>query len=172
MAGRIELTQEFLKECLHYNELLGHFIWKVRPLYHFKNKHGQNYFNARFAGEVAGGLDEKGYVRVRISDFRFKVHRLVFLYLFGEVPEYVDHINGIKDDNRLLNLRGASNKDNCRNIQVKPMTNIQERYGKFRVKMSLGSGDIYFGTHESLELAQLVRDETRLKYFGEFSGRY
>ena len=119
-------------------------------------------------------MAKNDYFLTKIGDKVYKKHRIIWEAEHGPIPEgmHIDHINGNGKDNRLVNLRLATNQENMRNIKVKPMTNIQERCGGFRVRLMIDGVSIYFGTHDSLELAQLVRDEAREKYFGEFKGRY
>ena len=68
-------------------------------------------------GDRAGHYDgNKGYRRVRVFGHYIGEHRLAWLLYYGEWPlEQLDHINGIKDDNRICNLRPASNSQNAVN---------------------------------------------------------
>lgn len=76
-----KLTQEYLKECLEYNIETGIFIWKTRPLNHFKNSHGCNIWNSKFSGKVTGSITGSGYILIRINDTAYYAHRLAFLYM-------------------------------------------------------------------------------------------
>ena len=73
---------------------------------------------SRPAGEVAGTIRPDGYIQLSIDNKRYLAHRLIFLIAFGFYPEQVDHINGIKDDNRACNLRAADNVINARNQKM------------------------------------------------------
>ena len=59
----------------------------------------------------------KGYVMVSLADGVFYGHRLAWEIVYGEIPEgmQIDHINGIRDDNRIANLRFVTIDDNMRN---------------------------------------------------------
>ena len=98
------LTQEYLKRILKYNPATGVFTWRVSSAKHVK------------VGDVAGKPRCDGYRRVRILGKLQYAHRLVWLYMYGRFPtKYLDHINGDTSDNRLANLREATNYENQHN---------------------------------------------------------
>ncbi|WP_313687028.1 HNH endonuclease signature motif containing protein, partial [Pantoea sp.] len=97
------LTQERLKEILYYDENSGLFTWMVNS-------------SSRRKGDVAGYLDSKGYISIRISGKHYRAHRLAWLYMYGAWPTYViDHINRVKSDNRAMNLRDVTSRANSAN---------------------------------------------------------
>lgn len=114
------LTQEYLKELLHYNSDTGIFIRKV-------SRAG----NAQ-AGMVAGSIATQGYVIIGITvngvSKLYKAHRLAFLYMEDHIPKNCDHINRVRDDNRWANLRPATHGENNRN-QSKRVDNISNYTG-------------------------------------------
>lgn len=114
-----------------------------------------------------------GYVMVNIKGVPHRQHRLLWEDTYGPIPEgyHIDHINGVKHDNRLENLRLATNQQNSSNREVGDYTNIDVRNGRYRVKICYYGKTYCFGTYGDLELAQLVRDEARVKLNGEFHGR-
>ena len=96
----LSITQEELKKYYIYDEETGIFTRAVKVS------------NAN-VGDVAKSLDSKGYIRISINNKRYRAHRLAWLYMTGEMPKvYIDHINGIKTDNRFCNLREATSSEN------------------------------------------------------------
>ena len=94
-----EITQELLKEHFEYRD--GH-LWWVKPTSK-RIKIRQQFGCCNNEGYIFGGLRGKYYYE----------HRLIWLYHYGEWPkECIDHINGIKDDNRIENLREATKQQN------------------------------------------------------------
>ena len=104
IAAKPALTPDRLREVLTYDEASGVFRWKEKPSQRTN------------AGEIAGFLHSCGYREVRVDGVRYKMHRLAWLYAYGKWPEkHIDHINGIRDDNRIANLREADNAQNHQN---------------------------------------------------------
>ncbi len=106
MTDRI-LTQARLKELLHYNPETGVFTWKQSPC------------NRVMVGAIAGSLN-KGYRIVGIDGLHHSGHRLAWMYTYGCFPyDEIDHINGDRDDNRIVNLRISTRQENAKNIGKK-----------------------------------------------------
>ena len=118
-----------------------------------------------------------GYMMVYLTSGRGRVpqraHRVIWETEVGKIPSgyHIDHINGIKDDNRLENLRLATNQENSRNRKVNGMTNICRRGDAYRVQLCIGGRSVTPGTYKTLEEAQYNRDLARANYYGEFNGR-
>ena len=92
------ITQEFLKEHLEYRD--GH-LWWIKPRQRVK------------VGQQLGSCYSNGYRVGMLKGKRYKEHRLIWLYHYGVWPkEHIDHINGIKDDNRIENLRECTQQQN------------------------------------------------------------
>jgi len=67
-------------------------------------------------GSVAGGKRVTGYIAISIDGHRYQAHRLAWLYVNGKWPSLeIDHINGLRSDNRIANLREASRSENQQN---------------------------------------------------------
>lgn len=95
---------DFLFEYLRYNETKGEFTWIKRPN---KNIH----LHTR-----AGTKNSAGYRVISLFGKRYLEHRLAWFYVHGEMPKHeIDHINQIRDDNRISNLRQVTRSENQRN---------------------------------------------------------
>lgn len=76
-------------------------------------------FSGRYKiGSTAGSKDGEGYLRVTVAGGTIKAHRLAFALMNKPVPDEVDHINGIRDDNRWANLRGVTRQENQQNASI------------------------------------------------------
>jgi len=107
------LTQQRLKALLHYDEREGMFTWLVAT-------NGR-----RFVGERAGNLNPNGYIQIKVDRVLYRAHRLAWLYMTGVWPpeEQIDHINGIRSDNRWCNMRNVSRAINNQNQRRAPKRN-------------------------------------------------
>jgi len=101
------INQETLKQQLHYNPETGVFTRLIASARRVK------------IGDVAGWLDSTGYIQIMVLGKSYRVHRLAWLYVYGNFPpEQVDHINHVRDDNRIINLRLATHQENNKNASM------------------------------------------------------
>lgn len=158
------LTQEELKKYLNYDSETGLFTWLIA-----------NSIRVKINSE-AGCRQNTGHVLIGINKQKFLAHRLAYLYMTGEFPEnYIDHINGITDDNRWVNLRPATHKENIRNTGMYAHNTSGSRGVYFRkdtkrwqAQVKLLGKHISLGCFGTLELASIARDTAVRKIYGEF----
>jgi hypothetical protein len=111
------ITPERLRRLLDYDPGTGWLWWKSRPRAEFKSDRAYRAFEARNVGKRAfTATTRNGYKTGRADNKQLFAHRVIWAIVHGEwPPEDIDHINGDKSDNRILNLRIASRSDNCKN---------------------------------------------------------
>ena len=110
----MELTQSELRKHLSYDHETGVFVWI------------KSYHNRR-VGVVAGSRDRDGYLMIKLHRKHYRAHRLAWLYVYGSAPvEQIDHINGVRDDNRIQNLREVTFAGNSQNQRK---SHVDSTYG-------------------------------------------
>ena len=130
------LTQAELKSQLHYDQETGVFTW-------IKNN------------KKAGYSPSNNYCQIYVNNISHYAHRLVWLYVYGYFPKYIDHINRDKSDNRLCNLREVTNQQNSFNSKI-PSTNTTKiknvmwnKYAKkWHVQITLNGKKIHLGYYD------------------------
>lgn len=72
------------------------------------------------AGQIVGSPVGSGYLGVSIGRSKYILHRLIWMYVYGAWPDHdIDHINGDKHDNRIVNLRRVTKSENQHNLGLK-----------------------------------------------------
>ena len=116
------------------------------------------------------------YARMSIDGKYYKVHRIIFLYHKGYLPDIIDHINGDRYDNKIENLREVNTYQNRQNSRIyststSGVKNVywDENYKKWRVSFSVNGKRKNFGAYDDLEEAKQVATSMRDKYFQDFA---
>lgn len=159
-----KITQNILKTQLNYDPLTGIFTRLV-----------SNNFKCK-VGEVAGSLTNKGYISIWICGKSYMAHRLAWLYIHGYMPsDCIDHINGVTNDNRLINLREASFLQNARHTKVRKDNttgfkgvSFHKKIKKFSATISVQGDKIHLGYFNQAEDAYSVYVSASKYYFAEF----
>jgi len=166
--GMPKLSQEFLKSILHYNEDTGVFTWIERR------------YGTRRGGHRAGSLHYHGYRHIMVNGSHYHEHRLAYLYMTGALPlDEIDHINGIRDDNRWGNLRAVSKSENNKNKKHHSNNTSgvmgvywHKRTEKWMAYISVDRRRIHLGLHANLFDAASARKSAEARYgFHENHGR-
>lgn len=126
-------SQALLLELLDYNPTTGDLTWRPRDRSYFRSDSEHKRWNARYAGKPAlNSVGSTGYRAGNIFGITYQTHRIIWKLLHGTDPDYVDHENGIRSDNREQNLRDASFTQNMHN-QRKPKNNSSATVGVYRL---------------------------------------
>lgn len=156
-------SQAVLREIFDYNPETGDLIWKHRP--------GEtSQWNGRYAGKPATGKHQ-GYIRVKFAGFRAGAHRVIWKLAYGEIPDHmqVDHINGIRDDNRLENLRLVTNQQNQLNRNCDKDRGYKGVYPKgkrWKAEITTPEGRKYLGLFKTPEKAAIAYDSAARRWHG------
>jgi len=153
------LTQERLKEALNYDPESGLLTRKIRTSQ-----------NTRI-GDVCGSHDHYGYIQLNLDGKIYKGHRISWFYIYGEWPDNIDHINGIKDDNRISNLRSVSLKTNSENLRSAKSNNKTgflgvsiHHTGKYCASIKYNNKKNHLGLFSTPELAYEAYLSAKRKY--------
>lgn len=169
---------EFVREALDYCPETGIFIWKVRPRSHFKTDSGWKTFNSGDSGKTAGALHSQGYSSINLNGAHFLAHRLAWLHATGEAPsKFIDHINGIKTDNRLCNLREATKTENALNSKIscantsgiKGVCLSGGSANPWKARIRVDGKELHLGRFKTKEEAHEKVRLARELHFGEFA---
>lgn len=113
-------------------------------------------------GAVVGHCRSDGYVQIGFQGNKYLAHRVIMEMINGPIPDgmQIDHINGVRDDNRQCNLRLASHSENMRN-QKRRINNTTgytgvdwfKRDGKYRAQIKTEGLTKYLGLFDTAEEA-------------------
>lgn len=98
----------------------GKLFWRERSQSYFPDARSFSTWNSRYAGkEAMTYLEANGYLCGRLFDKPVKAHRAIWAIANQSWPRFIDHINGVRSDNRLCNLREVSVAQNNQNMGVR-----------------------------------------------------
>jgi len=155
------LTYEEVSKELEYDPQTGIVTWQ---------RNGR--VNPKYAGKEAGNRNKGGYIDIRCKNHRMYAHRVAWLLTYKEWPKgQVDHINGIRDDNRIENLRVVDNQQNHKNMKqhkgnTSGATGVywNKRAKKWQAYICVDKEQIYLGIYDTIEEAAAVRKDAELMY--------
>lgn len=144
-----DLTPEYLKSIYDYNEASGKFFWKKRT----------NSLSRAVIGREVGTPDRDGYKRLKLFGKIYLVHHVTWFLFNNKWPvNELDHINGVRDDNRIENLRDVSSRQNSQNQKKHRNGHLLGTYfrkdnKKWGSKIVVSKKHIHLGFFDTKELA-------------------
>lgn len=161
-----------LRRLVKYDPETGALTWIERD--------GNARFNSKLAGRPAFAQMSGGYLTGRINGKNYKAHRIAWAVAYGEWPKgQIDHINGDRSDNCLVNLRSVSNSENGKNQKARstnrsgePCVNWFARDQKWWVKITVDGHQKHIGYFNTIEEAVAARNSAWKEHgFHENHGR-
>lgn len=158
---KAEPTVERLKELFSYDD--GRLIRKIAV-------------RGNLAGSNAGSIQKRGYFATTVDYKKVYNHRIIFCLFNGYMPKCVDHIDGNKENNKIENLREASETQNKWNSR-RPTTNtsgikgvgLHKASGKWRAHCRVNGLIKHLGLFDSKEDARIAVEKYRTQHHEEFA---
>lgn len=158
----MSLTAERLQSLLHYNPETGELVW-LQTRSHIVR------------GSIAGTFDKAGYRQVQIDGRLYKAHRLIWLYMTGEMPPlYIDHKDGDRSNNRWSNLRLADKSQNCMNRAATAKSGLKgvtqcSKSRRWIAQIKVNRRNICIGRFSTPEQASAAYMAAAREHFGEYA---
>lgn len=145
-----EINAEFVRHMLDYEPSSGVLTWREKPAPRVN------------IGSRAGYVKANGYVGIKMGGRLLFAHRLAWLHFYGEWPaKQIDHINRKRDDNRILNLREVTPRENhanrSDNASGVPGVCWSKSHRKYQARIWVRTREIHLGFFDDLQLAADVR---------------
>lgn len=161
-----EISQDMLHKFYSYDPNSGVMTYRLPTRQHK-------------VGDIVGFKHSGGYIGFSHDNKQYLLHRIIWLYMTGEFPEQVDHIDHDRTNNKWDNLRDVDNTTNSKNcsISTNSSTGVNgvskiKATGKFRVYINDNRKQIHIGVFDSLEEAKAARAKANLEYhFNENHGQ-
>ena len=162
------LTQEMVKEMFDYRAD-GKLIRRHATM-------GNGNYAGRVVGTTPDGTRNNRYSATKVHGQSWRVHKLIYFYHHGIVPKQLDHINRDTEDNRIENLRLASNSENACNRKMFSNNTSgckgvswHKAQSRWFVYVDTNKKRKNIGYFDDLELADLVSTEARDLYHGKYA---
>jgi len=115
-------------------------------------------------GKLITRYDNKGYISCSINNKHLSGHIFAWYFTYGKMPEnQIDHINGIRDDNRIINLRDVTHQQNQWNKTNAKGYTI-EKNGSYRAQIKVNRISKYIGTFKTADEAHNAYLEVKKIY--------
>lgn len=136
-----------IRESLSYNAETGTFTW-IKPRKHVR------------VGSLAGTLSSRGYASITFDRRCYQAHRLAWFFVYGNWPRQIDHIDCVKMNNRINNLREVNTSENAQNMRKAFSNNKSGALGvtilpngRFQAQIGVNGTNKYLGCFKTPEAA-------------------
>ncbi len=157
--AKVKFSLDYLSQRLAYRAKTGEFTW----------------LDGKRVGLRAGNLKRDGYRKICIGSQKVPIleHRIAWLFAYDCWPTGdLDHINGVRSDNRIINLRPATRSQNLQNSVTRgliPYRGVRLDRARYVACIRYGGRQRRLGTSNSAVLCALLYDEAARKHFGEYA---
>ena len=165
-------SDDYLRKRLRYEPETGKLFW-------LDGAEMPSRWRTQFAGkEALTTVSGNGYLWGSVNNVQLRAHRVIWALSHGEQPsDQIDHINGIRTDNRIENLRVATQQENSRNRAMSRDNTSgvcgvswSKACGKWEVRIKIDGQSKNLGYFQSIDEAKAVRAEASARY--EFTKRH
>ena len=170
-------SQDELLRLLQCDAATGRLFWKERPPELFKSgrytkERSCLIWNTKNAGnEAFTANDGHGYLCGAIFGSLYRAHRIIWKIVHNEDPPQIDHINGVRSDNRISNLRAVSNAANHKNMKRSSANSSGHtgvlwfaRTRRWRSEITVDGRNVHLGYFLNLEDAVAARKEAEVRH--------
>ena len=173
MATKNILDIETVRKLLAYDPESGQLTWRHRPVDMFPNARIAKIWNTRFSGKTTfTAIDHGGYRYGTILYGKMRAHRVAWVIVHGEWPAAdIDHINGVRTDNRIVNLRSVTRQENLQNTarrsdNTSGAVGVSWRNdtGKWYARIWANGEKINLGCFATIEAACAARKDAESRY--------
>jgi hypothetical protein len=152
-----QITADRVRQLVNYDSKTGVFTWNTKR-------------RRCMPGAKAGCRMKNGYIIIRLDDVLHLAHRLAWFYTTEKWPAHqIDHINGDRSDNRIDNLREATNLENAHNRQKRKTnksgyTGVRAENNRWLAEIKVNYKPIRLGLFDTPEEASKIYQEARKRY--------
>ncbi len=166
-----------IAELLRYEPEAGELFWLPRSRALFSDDRGWKSWNTKYANKPAfTAIDTYGYHHGHVFRRLFRAHRVAWVLHYGEWPKLcIDHINGIKSDNRISNLRQATHSQNSANSAGRSSSGLRMKGAYYSKRdriwisaITANGNRVYLGCFKTEQEAHAAYCNASAEIHGEF----
>jgi len=171
--ARNDLTAARLRELVNYDPATGLFVWLARSHDDFSAPHYMRVWNTKNAGKIAGHI-QAGRRIIRVFSTNYYASQLAFLFMTGEIPPIIDHIDREPSNDAFRNLRAVSSRQNRTNARGRVGRHgfkgvYPVKAGTWKALVTVNGESRYLGCFSSDVEAALAYDAAAIEIHGAFA---